>query len=166
MSYLFSHSGKDEHAILRFTICVSGAAAGSTVDQDAELAETLGAEGAVEDALALLTEAIDITEANRTLFCGPELYRLRGSLLLAADPQDDAGGHDLEKAADLAHALGSPMLELRALISLISASPHRDSSAPLGRLGRQELRGVGRFLHDGRQRVARWTVLWGIWLLI
>ena len=44
MSYLFSHSGKDEHAILRFTICVSGAAAGSTVDQDAELAETLGAE--------------------------------------------------------------------------------------------------------------------------
>lgn len=100
------------------------------------LAETLGAEGAVEDALTLLNEAIDITEANRTLFCGPELYRLRGSLLLAADPQDDAGGHDLEKAADLAHALGSPMLELRALVSLVSASPHRDSSAPLGRLER------------------------------
>lgn len=43
MSYLFSHTGKDEHAKLRFTICVSGAAAGETVAQDAEIAEQLGA---------------------------------------------------------------------------------------------------------------------------
>lgn len=43
MSYLFSHTGKDEHAKLRFTICVSGAAAGETVIQDAEIAEQLGA---------------------------------------------------------------------------------------------------------------------------
>jgi len=44
MSYLFSHTGKDEHAKLRFTICVSGAAAGETVIQDADIAEQLGAE--------------------------------------------------------------------------------------------------------------------------
>ena len=44
MSYLFSHTGKDEHAKLRFTICVSGAAAGETVIQDADIAEKLGAE--------------------------------------------------------------------------------------------------------------------------
>jgi uncharacterized protein (TIGR00725 family) len=43
MSYLFSHTGKDEHAKLRFTICVSGAAAGETVIQDADIAEQLGA---------------------------------------------------------------------------------------------------------------------------
>jgi uncharacterized protein (TIGR00725 family) len=46
MNYLFqdrTHDGKKRKE-LRFTICVSGAAAGDTVTQDAALAEQLGAE--------------------------------------------------------------------------------------------------------------------------
>lgn len=42
MSYLFHDADKDGKRELRFTICVSGAAGGQTVEDSAELAEELG----------------------------------------------------------------------------------------------------------------------------
>lgn len=44
MNYLFKNTGKKGTPELRFTICVSGAAAGDTVEESSHLAEALGRE--------------------------------------------------------------------------------------------------------------------------
>lgn len=87
------------------------------------LAETLAAKGDAHHALKLLDEALVITASNRTRFCEPELLRLRGEFLLALDSKDKAAVNHFLKAIDLARELGAHALELRALLSLISASP-------------------------------------------
>jgi hypothetical protein len=61
----------------------------------------------------------DITPADRQAFCGAEVYRLEGDLLLrAARPAVEDAERALCAAIDLARARASKSLELRATVSL------------------------------------------------
>lgn len=98
------------------------------------LAETLAARGDVKRALKMLDEALGLTAANGILFCQPELVRLRGELLLKFDRDGRAGIDTLLKASQLARELGAPSLELRALVSLVAATPRGADPAQVARL--------------------------------
>lgn len=97
-------------------------------------AETVAAAGDPQHALNLLDEAALVTSTNKTLFCEPELHRLRGEFLLALNRKDTKALDHFRKAADRARELGAEALELRALLSLASATHGADNVTALGEL--------------------------------
>ena len=98
------------------------------------LAETVATTGDPQHALNLLDEALVITSTNKTLFCEPELHRLRGELILAANGEIPEALDHIRRAAELAHELGAQALELRAVLSLASATREAERAAVLERL--------------------------------
>jgi predicted ATPase/class 3 adenylate cyclase len=85
-------------------------------------AETVAAAGDPRHALNLRDEAAMITSVNRTLFCEPELHRLRGEFVLALNRKNPEALDHFRRAAGLANQLGARALELRAMLSLVSAA--------------------------------------------
>jgi len=100
------------------------------------LAETVAAAGDLQHALGLLDEALAITSTNKTLFCKPELHRLRGELGLAANRETTEALDQVRRAAELAHELGAQALELRAMVSLASAAREPERTVVLQALER------------------------------
>lgn len=84
------------------------------------LAETVAAAGDPQHALNLLDEVAAAISTNK--FYEPELYRLRGEFLLAGNSENQMALYLIQRAADLAHETGARALELRAILSLASAT--------------------------------------------
>ena len=86
------------------------------------LAEARLCTGAYAEGLEAVREGLDVAE--RSFGCGyePELWRLRGELLLACAP-DDCAGADAAflRAIELARASGARALELKAALGLAGA---------------------------------------------
>jgi class 3 adenylate cyclase/predicted ATPase len=97
-------------------------------------AETVAAAGDPQRALILLDEAASITSINKTLFCEPELHRLRGEFLLTLDRKDLKALDHFRRAVDLAHEFGATALELRAMLSLALASSGQERADALDKL--------------------------------
>ncbi|WP_342712871.1 adenylate/guanylate cyclase domain-containing protein [Bradyrhizobium sp. B124] len=97
-------------------------------------AETLVAKGEADNALKLLDEALAITASNKTLFCEPELHRLRGEVLLALNGESEDASSHFVTAVELARELGAHALELRALLSLVSVATGRNHRSGIERL--------------------------------
>jgi predicted ATPase len=98
------------------------------------LAETVAAAGDPQHALNLLDEVAVTISTNKTLFCEPELHRLRGELLLALNRKNREALAHFRKAADLARELGAQALELRAILSLVSATRGAENVTALEKL--------------------------------
>jgi class 3 adenylate cyclase/predicted ATPase len=98
------------------------------------LAEIVAGTGNPHRAIELLDEAILMTSTNRTLFCEPELLRLRGECMLAVDRDDRRAVDHIQKAVSIAQEQGAHALELRALLSLVSSARDTKRAAALGRL--------------------------------
>lgn len=100
------------------------------------LAETIAAAGDAQHALNLLDEVAATILVNKTLFCEPELHRLRGEFILAGNRGSPKALEHIRRAADLAHQMGAQALELRALLSLASAVQGAELASALERLRR------------------------------
>jgi predicted ATPase len=83
------------------------------------LAEAHGTLGEPEAGLAVLTEALALVDTTGARWCEPELYRLKGVLLLqqSSDNQAEAE-HCFHHALDIARNQQAQSLELRAATSL------------------------------------------------
>ncbi|MHC2330986.1 class 3 adenylate cyclase/predicted ATPase [Bradyrhizobium sp. USDA 4454] len=97
-------------------------------------AETLAAKGDPDNALKLLDEALAITTSNKTVFCEPELHRIRGEVLLALNGDSEGASKEFLTAVALARGLGAHALELRALLSLVSVATGRNHRTGMERL--------------------------------
>jgi predicted ATPase/DNA-binding SARP family transcriptional activator len=76
--------------------------------------------GRIEEGLALVDEALAVSQTNDERWWDAELYRLRGELLHARGA-DDAVEAALARALDIARAQDAKSLELRAAMSLARA---------------------------------------------
>ena len=84
------------------------------------LVEALLCTGAYPAGLAAVRDGLEV--ARRSFGCGyePELWRLRGELLLASAPEDPAQAEAaFLKAIELARATQARALELKAALSLV-----------------------------------------------
>jgi predicted ATPase len=92
------------------------------------LAEARLAAGDADAALEALAEAVELAGSGaRTFFFAPELHRLRALAGEATGMWEAADVHaELRLAVDLAHELGSPPLELRALTQQANSRPGED----------------------------------------
>ena len=105
------------------------------------LGDALGRHGEREEAHAVLTEALHLTQSNGDQFWEPEIHRLRGEIILqdfehgpaTASRQAllDEGREALERALALTRSQGARQLELRAAIGLCRFARHwgRDEEA-------------------------------------
>ncbi|MFN8454075.1 MAG: AAA family ATPase [Anaerolineae bacterium] len=88
------------------------------------LAEVYGQAGRVEAGLNAVTEALAVVEKTAEHLSEPELYRLRGELLLNASPEGRGMKDEVVaetcfwQAIKIAHRQGAKSLELRAVMSL------------------------------------------------
>jgi tetratricopeptide (TPR) repeat protein len=86
------------------------------------LADAALVDDRVEDAIELLDEAVaSMARGSRTFFAGPELHRAKARALARHDATahaDDIARH-LAAAIDEARALGTPVLELRAVVDAL-----------------------------------------------
>ena len=82
-----------------------------------ELAEVLGATGRVEEAWAEIDEALRYADKSESLWCLPELLRIKGELLARSDSAEDAEAW-LLRSCDLARSQEALSWELRAATSL------------------------------------------------
>jgi class 3 adenylate cyclase/predicted ATPase len=98
------------------------------------LAETVAAAGDAQHALNLLDEVAVTISTNKTLFCEPELHRLRGEFILAGNRGSPKALDLIRRAADLAREMGAQALELRATLSLVSAIQGAERAKTLERL--------------------------------
>ena len=96
------------------------------------LAETVAAAGDPQHALNLLDEVAVTISTNK--FCEPELHKLQGEFILAGSRGSPKALDLIRKAADLAHEMGAQALELRAILSLASASRGAERVAALEKL--------------------------------
>jgi predicted ATPase len=80
------------------------------------LASSLGAHGRTDAGLAAVDEALAFAEARGEGWCRAELWRIRGELLAAADP--DAAAACFARALDAARHQQSRLWTLRAAASL------------------------------------------------
>ena len=96
------------------------------------LAETVAAAGDPQHALNLLDEVAVTISTNK--FYEPELHRLQGEFILAGSRGSPKALDLIRKAADLAHEMGAQALELRAILSLASASRGAERVAALEKL--------------------------------
>ncbi len=91
------------------------------------LAEVLAGQAQLDEALQVLEESLALVDRTGEKFYEPELYRLRGEvLLLSADQRDPStrirAEQDFRHARDLASAQKVRSLELRAAMSLADLS--------------------------------------------
>ena len=83
------------------------------------LSEAYGKAGHVEEGLAVMSEALAVVHNTGEHFYEPELYRLKGELLLALSQDNQAGAEGCFcQAIDIARHQRTKSLELRAVISL------------------------------------------------
>jgi adenylate cyclase len=82
------------------------------------LAEAYGRAGQVEEGLTVLTEALATMEKTGDQFWIPELYRLKGELLLLQNVDDRGVEQQFVEAVDIARLQEAKSLELRATVSL------------------------------------------------
>ena len=91
------------------------------------MAEAYGKGGQAEEGLTVLTEALNTVQKNGERFYEAELYRLKGELLLALSPENQAvrqsslqteGEACFRQAIDVARQQCAKSLELRAVMSL------------------------------------------------
>lgn len=83
------------------------------------LSETFGKMGQTEEGLTVLAEALDIVQNNGERYYQAELYRLKGELLLALSPENQAEAEIcFRQAIDVARQQCAKSLELRAVMSL------------------------------------------------
>ena len=108
-----------------------------------ELAAVLASSGRIDEALVEIDDALRSAEESESLWCMPELMRIKGDVLLLSDPVDTiAAEKQFGLSLDLAHKQGALSSELRAATSL--ARLQRDRGRP--REAREILAGVyGRF---------------------
>jgi predicted ATPase len=97
------------------------------------LATLHGKAGRASDGLQLIDGAITIAKANNESWCGAELHRQRGELLLLASNHDDETRADSEflAAIETAAAQGAKLPELRASIArarLVAARGERQQA--------------------------------------
>jgi class 3 adenylate cyclase/tetratricopeptide (TPR) repeat protein len=106
---------------------INGVELGLT-DSLAIFAHACGKAGRGEEGLRVLAKALEIAHKNTELYCEPELYRLKGTLLLQADlhhlesdvyaPHTEEAEACFHQAITLARQQGAKSLELRAVMSL------------------------------------------------
>jgi predicted ATPase len=82
------------------------------------LAQAYAESGQLEVAQQVFAEALAVTERSGELWWQPELYRLRGELLLMPGGDPAAAEHCFRSAIELARRQQSRSLELRAAVSL------------------------------------------------
>src|SRR5207249_4856377 len=98
------------------------------------LAEALGRDGQIEEALRALAEGLALMDRTGEAFHGAELHRIRGELLLRGKV-DEATGREAEdcfrRALALAGRQQAKSLELRAAMSLarLCQEQHRQGEA-------------------------------------
>jgi predicted ATPase/DNA-binding winged helix-turn-helix (wHTH) protein len=108
------------------------------------LAEELAAAGQLAEAHRAIDEALELSDRNEELWCGPELQRIKGELLrLDGSANGDGAAEDcFLQALDWARRQGALSWELRAAMSLARLWRRRGRSAEADEL----LRAVhGRF---------------------
>ncbi len=82
-------------------------------------AEVCGLAGKPEQGLAMLDRALEISGPAREDILSVEFYRLKGDLLLALSPDNQTEAEQVYlRAIEIAREKGTPMIELRAAISL------------------------------------------------
>jgi predicted ATPase len=83
------------------------------------LADALRADGKYEEALEVVDEALGLIHPSRSHFYQSELLRLRGELMIGADPDNFEGAEqEFQKALDLSRSHQARAIELRTMISL------------------------------------------------
>jgi tetratricopeptide (TPR) repeat protein len=82
------------------------------------LAQVYVQAGSSDDALAAIDEALAESRANNERWWDAELYRLRGTLLLARGSDDEAVDLALLRAKEIAESQEAKSLELRVAMSL------------------------------------------------
>ena len=83
------------------------------------LAEAYGQQGEVETGLRVLTETITIVEHTQEGFYEPEVYRLKGELLLSRSFENRSEAEScFQKALEVSRHQQAKSLELRAATSL------------------------------------------------
>jgi non-specific serine/threonine protein kinase len=96
----------------------------------AELAAALGAMGCVDDGLAEIEGAIRFAEETDYRWFMPELLRVKGEVLLLANPVNEALADDCFRGAgELAGAQGAVFWELRAALSVARLRVRQDDQA-------------------------------------
>jgi len=70
----------------------------------------------IDDGLAALDEAIQVSERNEELLNGSDLYRLKGELLAYQDKDESEITACFQKAVDTAHGQNAKLMELHGLI--------------------------------------------------
>ncbi len=91
-------------------------------------AEAHGKAEATDRAIASIDEALGLIDASRSHFYEAELHRLRGELLLSADPDgsEDASEACLQRALELARRQEARSIELRAATSMAALWQQQD----------------------------------------
>jgi predicted ATPase len=85
----------------------------------ARLAEAFLNAGQAEEGLAVIAEAQEFVTKTGERQCEAEVHRLKGALLLARSPSDQAGAEaSFREALEVAHRQSAKSLELRAATSL------------------------------------------------
>jgi predicted ATPase len=97
-------------------------AAGSVAESPAflaVLAQSRGLAGQLESGRAAIDEALERSESTGERWCMPELLRIKGELLLSADPPDSSAAEDyFRRALEQASRQGALSWELRGELSL------------------------------------------------
>jgi predicted ATPase len=108
-------------------------ATGATVDQPyflALLADAYGHAGHVDNALALLEEALVVAHDYEDMYWAPEVYRLKGDLLLRQGLSEERDAEACwHQALALARHQQAKSLELRAAMSLAHLWQRQDKGA-------------------------------------
>jgi predicted ATPase/DNA-binding winged helix-turn-helix (wHTH) protein len=85
----------------------------------AELAAVLGAAGRIDEGLIEIDAALDYAEQSESLWCMPEILRIKGELLAGhSGAEADDAEPWFTRSRDLAHAQDALSWELRAAMSL------------------------------------------------
>jgi predicted ATPase len=85
----------------------------------AALAKAHGRAGQAEEGLALIAEALESVAETGERMCEAEIQRIKGELLLARSPSDDAEAEaSFREALDVARRQSAKSFELRAATSL------------------------------------------------
>ena len=109
-------------------------------------ADLLGHMGRLDEALAILDEALALMPADRQFFYDAEMRRVYAKLLLRKDPRSTRRVEQLlEESLTLARSQGARMLELRTCLSRCQLVDGQDSTA------RQALESLMADLEEGHQ---------------
>jgi predicted ATPase len=85
----------------------------------AQLSEACGKAGRIDEALAVIAEALDVVQEKGERWWEAEILRLRGELLLQRNPAGLAEAQtSFERAIEIGRGQGAKSLELRATMSL------------------------------------------------